>query len=131
MSKQKTAKVKIILDPTQWPTDTYGGRGTLNHIKYDQTYKGKPWPPPEALWPALDAWAINVPKVPDNFVYWWKDLSPFDPTLRGWKLTGHGDMPLTVLNPKEKPRPGDLKLAFGEVDDLAEKILDEYRPFGN
>src|SRR5271157_5344286 len=122
---RKTAKgVPIKFDPSTWPKDTFGGKGTEYHIRSEQSP-----PPPQAFWDrALLRLMGRGLRAPDNFAYWWTDLTPYDPSLKGWKLTGHGDGVLTVLNPKEKPRRGDVKL--GSIGELADGILGDYPEWG-
>jgi hypothetical protein len=112
-------KVRIVTDPSRWPTDTFGGRGTFHHIQYEQRQQ-----PPEAFWSvALPKWGADNPKARSG-EDWWKDLSIFDRSLTGWALAGHGDMPTTILSPLERHRRG-RKLAFSVGDWLAAHL-----PFG-
>ncbi len=93
------SKAKILTDSSQWSPDTY------EHIFHEQDVN-----PPEAeLKQALKLWGLRRPRV-DDFQDWWKDLTEFDPSLKGWKLAGHGSQPNTVLHPGEKPHKSDIKL---------------------
>jgi hypothetical protein len=99
-------KELIILNPSSWSAGKY------QHIRYEQNP-----PPPESFWttalPELSKRKLRA----DYWQYWWVDLSAFHSSLKGWKLAGQGNMPLTVLNPREKPRSGDIKLSSSEDSD--------------
>jgi len=104
------SKVLIVLDPTKWPTETFEGRGTYNHIFHDQDQN----PPEAALINALQLWSLRRHKV-DFMENWWKDLTQFHPSLKGWKMVGHGEYPNTILHPGEKPRKEDRKIGSEEI----------------
>jgi hypothetical protein len=98
-------KERIIFDPKKWPTKGWEeDRGLEHHIRIHN--------PPEALWDkALPALGIRTLKS-DHWQGWWIDLTPYDPSLKGWKLAGKGDLPNTIRTPKEIfAREGDVKLA--------------------
>ena len=113
------SKVHVITDPIKWPTNTWGGRGTLAHIRDDQNL-------PEWFWSifetALKTW--KAPKV-ENFTQWWKDLGELDQRMRGYKLAGKGDMPNTILTPGEIPHKGNIKVALD-----TDEVLNAYPEWG-
>jgi hypothetical protein len=55
---------------------------------------------------------MKIKRRVEPFQKWWRDLSEFDPSLKGWKLVGNGNMPTSILIPGERPAKSDLKLAM-------------------
>lgn len=81
------SRVKIITDPAKWPPE-----------KYKHIFEEQPFPVPEtAVKAALHLWGVRRPHAAHNYEAWWKDLTEFDPALKGYKLAGHGEQPDTIL----------------------------------
>src|SRR5208337_848076 len=110
-------RVRIDTDPKLWPPQTY------KHImKLDKPHEQ---PPPTGFLDAVIKWGQEKRPRVGTGEDWWVPLSEYGAGLKGWALTGHGNLPTTSLSSKEIYRRG-RKLASWEIDEIAAGALDDH-----